>query len=111
MVSVSNLCILTMNGKQQSLFRRQHLGMVLQSGQQRKLTAKEIGWHPVEWKTFNNRNYPIGWQLSIPSQQINLSIDPINKDQYFDGTIPYWEGAITTQGSHLATGYLELFGY
>jgi predicted secreted hydrolase len=79
------------------------------SGKQQTLTDKQISWLPIRHQSFNGRQYPIQWQLSVPSQQINLTIKPINDNQFMDGPIPYWEGAVKTSGSHHGQGYLELF--
>jgi len=81
------------------------------SGQQRRLSAIDIHWRPLEWAEFNDRKYPIVWQLAIPSEDIELTITPINNNQFLDATTQYWEGAVKTSGSHSVRGYLELFGY
>ena len=100
------------------LFRVHHpdethvTGVVInKNGQQTPLKTKQINWMPKSYKSFNGAEYPISWTLDIPSQKIKLSINPINNNQFLNGTIPYWEGAVKTTGSHQAKGYLELFGY
>lgn len=85
--------------------------MMSANGEQKALSADDIDWQPNQWQTFKGKKYPIGWQLKVPSQQVDISISPINNNQFLDATIPYWEGAVKTQGSHTAKGYLELFGY
>ncbi|MFT4925306.1 MAG: putative secreted hydrolase [Phenylobacterium sp.] len=79
------------------------------SGKQISLSAEQIQWQPTRWKTFKGKKYSLDWRLKIPSQQIDITISPINDDQFQDGLVPYWEGAVTTDGSHSAKGYLELF--
>jgi predicted secreted hydrolase len=90
-----------------------HLSGVLMfaSGEQQQLSSKDINWKPTKYKSFNGGQYPIVWDLRIPIHKINIAISPINDNQFFNATIPYWEGAVKTAGSHNATGYLELFGY
>jgi predicted secreted hydrolase len=81
------------------------------SGQQRRLAAIDMNWRPLQWAEFNGRKYPIVWQLAIPSEEINLTITPVNNNQFLHTTTPYWEGAVKTRGSHSVKGYLELYGY
>ena len=81
------------------------------SGQQRQLSVGDIEWRPLQWQKFNGSNYPIVWQLVIPSEAIDLTIRPINQNQFLDTTTQYWEGAVITSGSHSVDGYLELYGY
>jgi len=65
-------------------------------------------------------DYPSGWRLRVPHEQIDLNITPVFKDQELDtrGTtmIVYWEGACTVAGRHGETttdgrAYVELVGY
>jgi predicted secreted hydrolase len=58
----------------------------------------------------------MGWQISIPSQQIELEVTPYLRDQELNLTFIYWEGAVHLQGSHAGqavsgVGYVELTGY
>ena len=80
-------------------------------GRQQPLDADEIKWQPVAYQTFGESRYPVGWSVQIPSQSIDIQVSPINPKQLMNGTIPYWEGAMTVTGSHPGWGYLELFGY
>ncbi len=81
------------------------------SGEYQKLSSEKIGFQPQEWAEFNGEKYPVIWRVSIPSEQIALTVTPINRNQFMAATTQYWEGAVRTAGSHSATGYLELFGY
>src|SRR5437868_10353332 len=65
-------------------------------------------------------DYPSGWRLRVPHEQIDLNITPVFKDQELDtrGTtmIVYWEGACTVAGRHGETttdgrAYVGLVGY
>ena len=78
-------------------------------GSQIKLTNNQVYLQPTKYKTFAGKDYPIAWQLDIPSQNIKLNINPLNENQYLNNTIPYWEGAMSFTGSHQGKGYLELF--
>ena len=60
--------------------------------------------------------YPSGWELSIPSQEIELTIKPLIPNQELNVSTVYWEGAVTAEGnkggeSITARGYVELTGY
>ncbi len=60
--------------------------------------------------------YPVEWQLSIPSENLDLRVEPRLDQQEIDATVRYWEGAVTVRGNAAAApvqgiGYLELAGY
>lgn len=60
--------------------------------------------------------YPVEWQLMVPSENLDLRVDPRIDAQEIDETVRYWEGAVTVRGDAAAgpiggVGYLELAGY
>lgn len=60
--------------------------------------------------------YPAAWQMVIPSQQLDLNIQPLVADQELLVTVRYWEGAVQVVGRRGDTpitgvGYLEMTGY
>lgn len=60
--------------------------------------------------------YPTTWQLTIASQQIDLTITALIPNQELNVSIVYWEGAVSATGnaadrSITARGYVELTGY
>ena len=64
--------------------------------------------------------YPMGWQVSVPSQRLNFNVTPAfqNQELYTQGStgVAYWEGSATAQGSRYGkpiTGqaYVEMTGY
>lgn len=60
--------------------------------------------------------YPSGWQLTIPELALELTIQPVLRDQELPVTIIYWEGAVDVRGSQggqplSGRGYVELTGY
>jgi predicted secreted hydrolase len=69
------------------------------------------------WRSpHSGAEYPMGWQIRIPSQQIELEITPYLRDQELNLTFIYWEGAVHLQGRHAGqavsgVGYVELTGY
>lgn len=70
------------------------------------------------WKsTATGAQYPIGWKISVPSQQAEFTIKAALDDQELRlGPLTYWEGAIDAAGRvggkpTAGRGYLELTGY
>jgi predicted secreted hydrolase len=69
------------------------------------------------WRSpHSGAEYPMGWRIRIPSQQIELEVTPYLRDQELNLTFIYWEGAVHLQGSHAGqavggVGYVELTGY
>jgi len=68
----------------------------------------------------NGAVYPIAWTVSIPAQQIDLSISTPLANQELDlgrsTGVSYWEGAIDVAGQRAGQrvtgrGYLEMTGY
>ncbi|NCC37383.1 MAG: carotenoid 1,2-hydratase, partial [Chloroflexia bacterium] len=60
--------------------------------------------------------YPSGWRLTIPELALELTIQPVLRDQELPVTIIYWEGAVDVRGSQggqplSGRGYVELTGY
>jgi predicted secreted hydrolase len=60
--------------------------------------------------------YPSGWELTVPSAGLRLTIVPYLADQEMATSFPYWEGAVkvtgVSQGSEVVgDGYVELTGY
>jgi predicted secreted hydrolase len=64
--------------------------------------------------------YPSGWQITLPSQQVSLTLTPLLRDQELvtarSTGVAYWEGAVGISGSAAGApvtgvGYVELTGY
>lgn len=69
-----------------------------------------------EWKNPDNKVYPSGWILAIPSRNIELEITPSIKNQELNVSVKYWEGSVLIEGVYNGTavkgkGYVELTGY
>ncbi len=63
-----------------------------------------------------NIRYPAKWQISVPSQQLELEITPLINDQELNFRYRYWEGAVSIEGKKdeqniSGVGYVELTGY
>ena len=56
--------------------------------------------------------YPSKWQISIPKQDIELTVVPLLRDQELLHSFVYWEGAVKVSGDSISgKGYVELTGY
>ena len=59
--------------------------------------------------------YPAGWQIAIPSENLDLTVTPLIEDQEFQGSAitgnNYWEGTCSVAGSAVGRAYVELVGY
>jgi len=68
------------------------------------------------WESPDGEKYPSGWNLRIPSKEIDLKITPTVKNQLMDVAIRYWEGSVKIEGTKSGSkttgrGYVELTGY
>jgi len=57
------------------------------------------------------RQVPVRWQVQLPEQGVDVTVDAINPDAWMAVSVPYWEGPVTVTGSHAGRGYLEMTGY
>lgn len=73
--------------------------------------TNDIAMRPISWQQTDSGKYPVSWQLSIESEQIDLTVTALNPDSNMSLSIPYWEGPIQVSGSHKGNGYMELTGY
>ncbi len=60
-------------------------------------------------------HYPSSWEISVPSQGLDLRVTPLIVDQEFIGTgttgNSYWEGACRIEGTATGRAYVEMTGY
>lgn len=70
-----------------------------------------------EWRSpRSGARYPERWRLRIPSEELDLTVQPVLADQELDVSFLYWEGAVDVEGTHhgrpvRGRGYVELTGY
>jgi predicted secreted hydrolase len=70
-----------------------------------------------EWTSPATRvRYPVGWQLSLPQENLELTLAPRINGQELDLSVRYWEGAVSLSGESAGrsvggVGYVELAGY
>lgn len=95
---------------------------VAASNQSRHLGEKDFSVHPMgHWTSPATKAvYPSGWQVSVPSQKLSLTITPLFKNQELvtraSTNTAYWEGACTVTGTFKGRpiqgeAYVELTGY
>ncbi|MBO1271706.1 carotenoid 1,2-hydratase [Shewanella sp. 4t3-1-2LB] len=80
-------------------------------GRSHSLSAKDIHMRPTDWQQTASGRYPVSWQLSLPTEQLQLDITPLNRNAVMPLSVAYWEGPISISGSQQGVGYLELTGY
>ena len=59
--------------------------------------------------------YPLQWEIRIPSEKVALTISPLIEDQevisYNNTGNYYWEGTCRVEGSSKGRAYVEMTGY
>jgi predicted secreted hydrolase len=55
--------------------------------------------------------YPSRWRLAVPSEGLDLLIEPRVESQEMRTSFLYWEGAVHVSGPATGQGYVELTGY
>ncbi|UPR59941.1 carotenoid 1,2-hydratase [Vibrio sp. ED004] len=85
--------------------------LMQQDGSGLAISQQDISLTAVNQTEIDGRDYPTEWQVSIPSQQIELTVSALNPKAKMPLSVPYWEGPISIKGTHSGTGYMELTGY
>ncbi|EMY6775816.1 TPA: lipocalin-like domain-containing protein [Vibrio alginolyticus] len=85
--------------------------LMQQDGSGIAISQKDIQLKATKQTEIQGRNYPTEWQVSIPKQQIELTVSALNPNAKMPLSVPYWEGPVRIDGSHSGTGYMELTGY
>ncbi|EEZ90057.1 conserved hypothetical protein [Vibrio harveyi 1DA3] len=85
--------------------------LMQQDGSGIAIPQKDIQLEATKQTEIQGRNYPTQWQVSIPNQQIKLTVSALNPNAKMPLSVPYWEGPVRLDGSHSGTGYMELTGY
>ncbi|MGI9235170.1 MAG: lipocalin-like domain-containing protein [Woeseiaceae bacterium] len=68
------------------------------------------------WDSPLGGRYPSGWQVNVPSLDLQLDVQPVIENQELNATVRYWEGAVDVSGERDGEklggrGYVELTGY
>ncbi|MGI9916318.1 lipocalin-like domain-containing protein [Vibrio owensii] len=85
--------------------------LMQQDGSGIAISQKDIQLEATNQTEIQGRKYPTQWQVSIPKQQIELTVSALNPNAKMPLSVPYWEGPVRIDGSHSGTGYMELTGY
>jgi predicted secreted hydrolase len=70
-----------------------------------------------DWQSPDTQiRYPIKWQFNLPKLNLELTVTPYFKQQEWQTTVNYWEGAVSVSGHQgqekiSGQGYLEMTGY
>ncbi|OEE53116.1 lipocalin-like domain-containing protein [Vibrio splendidus] len=88
-----------------------HARLMNQDGSGIAIKQQDINLTAIKQTEIDGRDYPTEWQVSIPSQQIELTVSALNPNAKMPLSVPYWEGPIVIKGSHSGSGYMELTGY
>jgi predicted secreted hydrolase len=88
------------------------------NGTSRLVENGEVGLRVTErWQSpLDGAEYPGGWRLELPREELSLRITPLLPDQELRLTFRYWEGAVRVEGTRrgervTGRGYVELTGY
>jgi len=92
--------------------------LVSATGVARRLSADELRLSSAaSWTSAKSgARYPARWRLAVPSEGLDLEIEPLVPDQELRLSFTYWEGAVGVSGRSGARpiggrGYVELTGY
>ncbi|CAK1843347.1 lipocalin-like domain-containing protein [Vibrio crassostreae] len=88
-----------------------HARLMNQDGSGITIKQQDISLSAIKQTEIDGRDYPTEWQVSIPTQQIELTVSALNPNSKMPLSVPYWEGPIKIKGSHSGSGYMELTGY
>ncbi|MEG3219213.1 carotenoid 1,2-hydratase [Vibrio gigantis] len=88
-----------------------HARLMNQDGSGITIKQQDISLTAIRQTKIDGREYPTEWQISIPTQQIELTASALNPNAKMPLSVPYWEGPIIIRGSHSGSGYMELTGY
>ncbi|UPR32586.1 carotenoid 1,2-hydratase [Vibrio crassostreae] len=88
-----------------------HARLMNQDGSGITIKQQDISLTAIMQTEIDGRDYPTEWQVSIPTQQIELTVSALNPEAKMPLSVPYWEGPIVIKGSHSGSGYMELTGY
>ena len=75
--------------------------LIAADGASRTLGPDEFSITPTgEWRSPHTGGvYPNGWQIAVPSAQLDLTVTPYLDDQEMLLSYTYWEGAVQVEGT------------
>ncbi|MGF1815393.1 lipocalin-like domain-containing protein [Vibrio splendidus] len=88
-----------------------HARLMQQDGSGIAIGQQDINLTTIKQTEIDGSDYPTKWQVSIPTQQIELTVSALNPNAKMPLSVPYWEGPVLIEGTHPGTGYMELTGH
>lgn len=91
-----------------------YAALIAADGRKQILAPEQFELIPLDyWKSPSGARYPIRWRLRIASQDIDWHVNAALPQQWFNGSVRYWEGAVSIESnaSRIGEGYLEMTGY
>jgi predicted secreted hydrolase len=92
--------------------------LVAADGRTRRLAAGDVETTVLaRWTSpRSGASYPARWRLRVPSEELELDVEPLVADQEMRTSFTYWEGAVRLTGARrgaavTGNGYVELTGY
>jgi predicted secreted hydrolase len=80
-------------------------------GSIRTLSAQELSVALNDDYHLTQGKYPRSFTISIPDEQIAITVYVVNENLIMRFGIEYFEGMVTFSGSHQGEGFLEMTGY
>ena len=81
------------------------------SGNSQAIEGQDIQLTPKAITSQQGREIPTTWALSIPSRDLEVTIQALNTDSWMNVSPPYWEGPVQVEGNQTGVGYMEMTGY
>lgn len=90
--------------------------LVEADGRTRRLSREDVRIEVLAHWTSppSGARYPSRWRLAVPSESLDLLVEPWLDDQEMRTSFVYWEGAVRVSGAPrpvTGRGYVELTGY
>jgi predicted secreted hydrolase len=92
--------------------------LVERDGRTRRLAREDVSVDVLDhWKSpQTGTRYPSRWRVQVPSEALDLVVEPWLEDQEMRTSFVYWEGAVRLSGVSggrrvQGQGYVEMTGY
>ena len=94
--------------------------VVSPDGQRASLNAQDFSLEAVRWWQDDQEvSWPVEWRVQVPSEDLDIWVQPLFDEQRWYQSVAYWEGAVNVSrwssdgeaSTPLGRGYLELSGY
>ena len=81
---------------------------IYRNGKYKSLQPQKFILRPILSSQIKKDKIHLDWKIEIPSENLNITIKPINRNSYMNTFIPYWEGPVSFTGTHSGVGFLEV---